>query len=113
MHVLTRAMKDRALVGGGTLFAAAVAPVAGRRAIELPARDPGHPKRTARVELRHREVAIVRPQQERDRSLPPSVRLRVIEVRETDPPEGVETLHWRLLTTYAIADAEAAWEIVG
>jgi Transposase DDE domain len=113
MHVLTRAMKDRALVGGGALFAAAAAaPVAGQREIELPARDPGRPERTALVELRHREVEIVRPQQERDRSLPPSVRLRVIEVRETDPPEGVEALHWRLLTTHPIADAAAAWKIV-
>ena len=114
VHVLTRAMKDRALVGGGTLFATvAAAPVAGKREIKLPGRDPGQPKRTVKVELRHCEVVILRPQQERDLSLPPSVRLRVIEVRETDPPEGVEALHWRLLTTHDIADAKAAWEIVG
>ena len=114
VHVLTRAMKDRALVGGGTLFATvAAAPVAGKREIKLPGRDPGQPKRTVKVELRHCEVVILRPQQERDLSLPPSVRLRVIEVRETDPPVGVEALHWRLLTTHDIADAKAAWEIVG
>lgn len=65
------------------------------------------------VELRHREVQIVRPHQEADHSLPPSVRLRVIEVRETDPPAGVEALHWRLLTTHSVPGAEAAWEIVG
>jgi hypothetical protein len=90
----------------------AAAPVAGRRGIELPARDPGRPKRTARVELRYGEVQILRPQQEADHSLPRSVRLRVIEVRETDPPADVEPLHWRLLTTHAIADAAAAWEVV-
>jgi hypothetical protein len=113
MHVLTRAMKDRALVGGGTLFAAvAAAPVAGKRAIELPARDPGCPKRTALVALRYRETQILRPQQERDLSLPPSVRLWAVEVREPDPPAGVEALHWRLLTTHPIADPAAAWEIV-
>jgi Transposase DDE domain len=114
VHALTRAMKDRALVGGGALFATvAAAPVAGQREIELPARDPEHPKRTAKVELRYCEVEILRPQQERDPSLPPSVRLRVIEVRETDPPAGVEALHWRLLTTHTIANTDAAWEIVG
>ena len=73
VHVLTRAMKDRALVGGGTLFATvAAAPVAGKREIKLPGRDPGQPKRTAKVELRHCEVVILRPQQERDLSLPPA-----------------------------------------
>jgi hypothetical protein len=41
------------------------------------------------------------------------VRLRLIEVREVDPSEGVEPLHWRLLTTHTIADAAGAWEIVG
>ena len=113
-HMLGRAMKDRLLAGGGTLFAAAATfPVAGRRKIELRAHEPAHPKRIAVVELRYGAVEICRPQDERDRSLPPTVRLRLIDVREVDPPEGVEPLHWRLLTTHAIADAAGAWEIVG
>jgi len=112
-HMLTRVMKDRRLTGGGMLFAAAAAfPVAGKRAITLPARDPGKPKRTAVVELRYGEVEICRPQHE-DRSLPKTVRLRVVEVREIDPPAGVEPLHWRLLTTHEIADTPAAWQIIG
>jgi hypothetical protein len=113
-HLLGRAMQDRLLADGGTLFAAAAAsPVAGRRTVELPARDPGRPKRTAVVELRYGEVEICRPAQEQDHSLPPTVRLRLVEAREVDPPEGVEPLHWRLLTTHEIADAVAAWQIVG
>ena len=113
-HMLGRAMKDRLLAGGGTLFAAAATfPMAGRRKIELRSHEPAHPKRTAVVELRYGAVEICRPQDERDRSLPPTVRLRLIDVREVDPPEGVEPLHWRLLTTHTIADAAAAWEIVG
>jgi hypothetical protein len=47
------------------------------------------------------------------RSLAKTVQLRLIEVREVDPPEGVEPLHWRLLTTHEVADANNAWEIVG
>ena len=114
VQVLTRAMKDRTLADGGRLFAAvAGAPMAGQRQIEVPVREPGQPKRTALVELRYREIEIARPRQERDRSLPPSVRLRVIELRESDPPAGVEALHWRLLTTHPIPDAGSAWEIVG
>jgi hypothetical protein len=113
-HLLGRAMKDRLLAGGGTLFAAAAAfPAAGRRKVELPARDPGRPKRTAVVELRYGEVEICRPAQEHDHSLPPTVRLRLVEAREVDPPEGVEPLHWRLLTTHEVNDAAAAWQIVG
>ena len=48
-----------------------------------------------------------------DRSLPGTVRLRLIEVREVDPPADVEPLHWRLLTTHEIANAAGAWQIVG
>jgi hypothetical protein len=113
-HLLIRAMSDRSLAGGGTLFAATAAfPVAGRHTIELRAHDPAHPKRTAVVELRYGEVEICRPRGEHDRSLPPTVRLRLVEVREIDPPAGMEPLHWRLLTTHEIADATGAWQIVG
>ncbi len=112
-HMLTRAMKDRRLATGGMLFAAADKfPAAGKRSIELRPHAAGQPKRKAAVELRYGEVEICRPQQE-DRALPKSVRLRLIEVREIDPPADVEPLHWRLLTTHEIAGAEAAWEIVG
>jgi hypothetical protein len=41
------------------------------------------------------------------------VRLRLLEVREIDPPADVDPLHWRLMTTHHIDDAAAAWEIVG
>jgi hypothetical protein len=58
-------------------------------------------------------VVICRPDHEHDRSLPETVRLRLLEVREIDPPADVEPLHWRLMTTHRIDDATAAWEIVG
>jgi hypothetical protein len=112
-HLLSRAAQDRSLAGGGMLFAAAATfAVAGRRRVELPAREPGQAKRTAEVELRYGEVEVCRPLHERDRNLPETIRLRLVEVREIDPPAGVEPLHWRLLTTHAIADAQAAWQIV-
>ena len=114
IHMLTRTMQDRRLATGGMLFAtAAEFPVAGTRKVELPARDPGKPKRTAVVELRYGEVEICRPRQEPDRSLPKTVRLRVVEAREIDPPADVEPLHWRLLTTHKIVDAAGAWQTLG
>ena len=113
-HMLGRAMSDRSLANGGTLFtAAAQFPVAGRRTIELRAHDPAHPKRTAVVELRYGEVEICRPRGEHDRGLPPTVRLRLVDVQEINLPAGVEPLHWRLLSTHEITDAAGAWQIVG
>jgi hypothetical protein len=116
-HLLTRAMVDRRLAGTetgcATLFTVAAAfPVAGTRNIDLPARQPDRAKRTAVVELRFGEVEIRRPRDERDRTLAATVRLRLVEVRESEPPEGVERLHWRLLTTHELADAAAGWQIV-
>lgn len=112
-HLLVRAMADRRLGGGGLLFARLTDfAVAGQRRIELPARAPGRAARTAVVELRHGCVNIARPASEWDRSLARTVSLRAIDVREVDPPPGVEPLHWRLLTTHTIADAAQAWQVV-
>jgi hypothetical protein len=127
IDMLGRAMSDRLLAGGGTLStAAAQFSVTGRRIlgldprIDLRVHDPAHPKRTAVVELRYGEVEICRPRDARDRSLPPTVRLRLVDVREVNPPEGVDPLHWRLLTTHEITPrlrrgrlAAGAWQIVG
>ena len=116
-HLLTRAMVDRRLAdhkpGSGTLFTAAAAfPVVGIRKIELPARQPDRAKRTAEVEMRFGEVEICRPRDERDHTLAKTVRLRLVEARETNAPTGVDPLHWRLLTTHEVADAVKAWQIV-
>lgn len=112
-HMLTRLMTDRRLAGGGMLSAAADGfPAAGRRTIELRPHEPGRAKRAAVVEMRYGAVEICRPRNE-DRSLPETVRLRLVEVREVDPPADVEPLLWRLLTTHDIADVAAAWQIVG
>lgn len=111
-HLLIRARKDRLLAGGGHLFEApAKFRRSGRRRLELPARQPEQAKRTAVVELRYGKVEIRRPQDE-DPSLPAQMPLRLVEVKEVRPPKDVEPLHWRLLTTHEIADAEAAWQIV-
>lgn len=112
-HLLIRARKDRCLKGGGMMYAAADGFASGgQRTIELPAREPAQARRQTVVELRFGEIEICRPQDEHDPALPRTLRLRMIEVKEQAPPAGTEAVHWRLLTTHAIADAAQAWTIV-
>src|ERR1700723_768667 len=60
-HLLTRACRDRALVGGGRLFGITESwPVRHRFKLEVRA-QPGRPARTAKVSLRFGEVTIKRP----------------------------------------------------
>jgi len=111
LHLLTRAMKDRRLAGGGKLFATAASfAVAGRGVVDVAAR-PGQPARQANVELRHGEAAIRRPDGS-DASLCESVILRLVHVVEPAPPDGVEPVCWYLLTTHRVGTAAAAWRIV-
>lgn len=112
LHLLTRVCRDRRLAGKGKLYAyGAGLPVAGSRRLELRAR-PGRPRRTAEVTVRFGAVEIVRPAGTIEPDLPKTVALRHVEVVEPAPPAGCEALHWRLLTTHAVDDAEAAWRIV-
>jgi hypothetical protein len=112
-HLLTRAMSDRRLDGGGTLFQAAAGfAVAGRQSIELRAR-PGRPARRAGLELRFGRVRVRRPKNGIEPDLPDSIELTLVEVVEPEPPPGAEPVHWRLLTTHRVEDAAAAWRIVG
>jgi len=121
LHVLNRVMSDRRLTGeaeGVTLHTVADRfPVAGAASIQLPARlpergKPGRAKRTARLSIRFGEVEIVRPANEKDRTLVKTVRLRLVDVREVDAPEAVEPLHWQLLTTHEVTDGAKAWQVV-
>ena len=121
VHLLIRAQSDRRLAppgddpeaDGGTLFTAAGKfPLHGPVDVELPAR-PGRAKRTARLGIRFGTVEILRPANEKDRTLAASVRLTLVEVLEPCPPPGVEPIHWRLLTTHPAETVADAWQIVG
>jgi hypothetical protein len=110
-HLLTRAMRDRRTRGGGRLSTAELQP-AGLAQVELEPR-PGRAARAATLEARFGPVEILRPEQTLEQGLPESVALHLVEVVERDPPEGVEPVLWRLLTTHVVADAETAWRLVG
>ena len=80
------------------VFAAAgQAPVLGCFTVELRAR-PGVAAREAHVEIRVIATELAPPRELRKTYAPQAVTL--VEVREIDPPKGVEPLHWVLLTRW-------------
>jgi hypothetical protein len=71
------------------------------------------PQRHADLEVRFARVNLARPQTKFLRHLPESLQLTVVDVREINPPAGIEPLYWRIFTTHPVANAEDAWRIVG
>jgi hypothetical protein len=109
--VLVRSMHDRKLADDAGLYATVdEKPVVDRRAFVLPARA-GRPERVAILELRFAAIDLARPTTKFLRHLPASLPLTVVDVREPDTPTGAEPLHWRLLTSHTVANAEQAWRI--
>jgi hypothetical protein len=110
-HILTRAMHDRAIKGGGTLSTAALAP-GGEARVELRAR-PGRPARTARLVASYARVEVLRPQKPPEKGLPETVAVSLVQLSEIEAPLGVEPVFWQLLTTHRVTDAAMAWQVVG
>ena len=111
-HVIARSMHDRKLADGTGLYAAGEAmAVVDQRAIVLPARAQ-RTERVALLGLRFGAANLARPRTRFLRHLPESLPLSLVDVREIDPQAGTEPLHWRLLTTHPVTNAEEAWRIV-
>ena len=72
---------------------------------------PGQPGRHATMAVRFGRLHIQPPKHRAHERLP-SVVLWGLEVVETAPPAGCQPLRWRLLTSWPIDSAEAAWEAV-
>jgi hypothetical protein len=110
-HLLTRACRDRALVGGGRLFAITETwPVQHRFELAVRA-QPGRSARTAKIALRFGEVTIKRPGNCSDPKASRQLTLRLVEVRELDATVE-EPIHWRLLTTHAVTTVAQALQMV-
>lgn len=111
-HAIVRSMHDRMLANGTGLYATIECmPVQDSRPILLPARAQ-RPERLAHLELRFGTVELARPRTKFLRHMPKSFSLTVVDVREINPPAGVEPLHWRLFTTHHVANTDDAWCIV-
>lgn len=116
-HVLIRATHDRALSTaegkrGGRLFTMLSAqPEAGQDVFALPARQ-GRAARQVRLAVRFMATRLRQPTCGADRRDPRFVGINAVEVREIDPPSGVEAVHWRLLTTHPVATLADALRVV-
>lgn len=71
--------------------------------------------RTARLSVRAARVTMPLPHHKTDevKQWGEPIDLWVVDVREVDPPEGHEPIHWMLLTTLEVSDFAEAWEVVG
>jgi hypothetical protein len=109
VEMLVRSAQDRSLGDDGRLFATIDAlPEAARQLLALPARG-GRKARDAMMAVRLARVDLARPRTRRaSEGLPKSVSVTVVDVREVDPPAGETPLHWRLITTCPVANAEDA-----
>ena len=112
VELLVRAQTDRVLADGGHLLSHLDSlPVADQFFLDLPA-VPGRAARRAKMVLRFGPVRLARPGHNADRGLPKSVMLYALDVREIDPPAGVEPIHWRLLSSPAIETLAAAHQAI-
>jgi hypothetical protein len=111
VHVLTRAITDRKIKEGGGKLSSAPLTAGGTATVSLRA-QPGRPARQARLEIAYGEVTLKRPQSA-DKTAPQLLTVRMVQVREIGPPEGITPILWRLLTSHTVEDAAQAWRIVG
>jgi len=102
----------------GLLFAvAAGAPVLGTCRVAVAGKPaaggkPAQPAREAELALRVTEVRVQRPHKHTE-ATPAEVAVWLLDATEVHPPEGVEPLHWVLLTTLPLPDLEAACRVLG
>jgi hypothetical protein len=114
VDLAVRAMQDRTLLTGGSLFAAPAGwPVLGEAQVNIRPKRPGDKGRTASVTIKAGTVTIKRPQGAHYRNEPPDLTLGLVEVREAAAPKGAgKPLLWYLLTTLPVATLADAQEVV-
>jgi len=85
----------------------------GRFVMTIPA-APGRRERKAEFAVRFAPAAVRRPRHGADPTLPATVSLTLVDVREVSEPEdGSAPVHWRLLTTHTVAVLNDARRVIG
>lgn len=104
--LLVRARTDRTLTDGTKLFSCLTdQQVQGYYEIIVDAKK-NRPKRTAKIEVRYREIEITSPRNV-SKELPSTIKLTLIEAKEVDN-KGEGSICWRLLTTIKVENIEVA-----
>jgi Transposase DDE domain len=118
VELVVRACQNRRIEGSeedpGLLFTFIDAgPEQARFAMKIPA-APGRRARDAEFAVRFAPVTVRRPLHGADPALPETVRLTLVDVREVSELEdGSAPVHWRLLTTHAVATLNDAHRVIG
>ncbi len=109
VHLIVRAAQDRRIEleteepTSTLLFSFADSlPEQGRLTLTIPA-APGRKARTAELAVRFSRVVLRKPRHGAASDLPRTIALTLVDVRETTRPDDGEPIHWRLLTTHAVA----------
>jgi Transposase DDE domain len=82
-----------------------------RFSVNIPA-APGRKARVAELALRFSPVVLCKPRHGAAASLPATISLTAVDVRETSEPEDSEPIHWRLLTSHTVAHLGEARQVV-
>lgn len=71
---------------------------------------------SAKLSIRFNTISIAQPQSRTKNSgkddYPASQNIQIIEVKELNPPQGIEPIHWYLYTNHLVETSEQAWQIV-
>lgn len=118
MHLIVRACQNRQIDMGsgdppGLLFCYGdgLRPN-GRFKAQIPA-APGRKARVAELEVRFSQVRLCRPRNANGHDLPATITLSMVDVRESSQPaDGSERIHWRLLTTHEVKGLYQARRII-
>ena len=117
VHLIVRACQNRTIATAGEAPGALLfgfidgLPEAGRFTVKIPA-APGRKERVADLAVRVSPVVLRKPLHGAAPDLPDTIALTLVDVREVNAPEQGEPIHWRLLTTHAVANLCEARRIV-
>lgn len=112
-HLLTRASRNRSLVGGGSLFPTLAGfPEAHRFMLELRAQPGKRSARQACMSVRFGRIRARRPGNCSDPNAPEEIELYAVEARELDPPPGETPICWRLVTTHTVETLAQALQVI-
>lgn len=118
VHLIVRACQNRRIEQAAPTDAKLLfdhidrQPEQGRVKVQVPA-APGRQARTAELVVRFAPAVLRRPLNGADPTLPETVAVTLVEVREAAlPADGSKPIHWRLLTTHAVASPAQAQRVV-